>query len=279
VPTKSKSADELRRKAQWVLKADPGHAAHLADTGIDIVALGNNHAMDYGVSGLDQMKKELNRRSLLHTGAGDRDSAYRAAVYTSKRARVGMVSALAFMTRQAQAKCSPASSTEAGVATLSFGGVIGSSARSELARWVANERRKCDLLVVGVHWGIEKQTLPTPYQVALGRALVDAGADVVWGHHPHVLQGAELYRGKPIFYSLGNLISPLGGPTSLVRLTYQNGKFSNAEWHPARIQLGRTVLASGNDRFEAFNAISKLCRELAKRYPNKQSQPLAPQAG
>ncbi len=65
--------------------------------------------------------------------------------------------------------------------------------------------------------------MPTSYQVELAHDFIDAGADVVWGHHPHVLQGAELYHGHPILYSMGNLVSPtpaVGGP---IKLTVSTG--------------------------------------------------------
>ena len=67
-------------------------------------------------------------------------------------------------------------------------------------------REQCDYLVVYVHWGIERSERPEDYQRSLGKQYIDAGADVVIGSHPHVLQGVEYYKGKPIVYSLGNFI-------------------------------------------------------------------------
>ncbi|HAZ64828.1 MAG TPA: capsular biosynthesis protein, partial [Armatimonadetes bacterium] len=63
-----------------------------------------------------------------------------------------------------------------------------------------------DCLVVSLHWGQEYQARPSARQQRLGRAAIDAGADLVLGHHPHVAQPIETYRGKPIVYSLGNAI-------------------------------------------------------------------------
>ncbi len=67
---------------------------------------------------------------------------------------------------------------------------------------------QCDLLVVSLHWGVEGASYPSPRQIRLGRQLVDAGASVVLGHHPHVVQGIERYRGGLIAYSLGNFQFP-----------------------------------------------------------------------
>jgi len=63
-----------------------------------------------------------------------------------------------------------------------------------------------DLTIVNVHWGTEKKSAPNPYQIEMAHRLIDLGADLVLGHHPHVLQGLELYRGKLIAYSMGNYI-------------------------------------------------------------------------
>ena len=67
-------------------------------------------------------------------------------------------------------------------------------------------RSQCDYLVVYVHWGIERKETPEDYQRSLGKQYIDAGADIVIGSHPHVLQGVEYYKGKPVVYSLGNFI-------------------------------------------------------------------------
>ena len=71
---------------------------------------------------------------------------------------------------------------------------------------IKTARGQCDYLVVYVHWGVERETEPKDYQRAMGRQYIDAGADLVIGSHPHVLQGIEYYKGKPIFYSLGNFV-------------------------------------------------------------------------
>jgi len=65
-------------------------------------------------------------------------------------------------------------------------------------------REEVDVVVMACHWGISGSTKIADYQQIVGRAAIDAGADIVFGHHPHVIQGVELYRGKPIFFSLGN---------------------------------------------------------------------------
>ncbi|WP_425290081.1 CapA family protein, partial [Shewanella algae] len=84
-----------------------------------------------------------------------------------------------------------------------------------------------------------RQTVPTDYQVSLAHAWIDAGADVVWGHHPHVLQGTEIYKGRPILYSMGNLVSSLGAKTGLALLTFDNKKFLGLRGVPCVISGGK----------------------------------------
>lgn len=67
-------------------------------------------------------------------------------------------------------------------------------------------RAQADLVILSCHWGVSSREEPVDYQREIARAAIDAGADMVFGHHPHVVQGAEVYRGKPVFYSLGNFV-------------------------------------------------------------------------
>jgi len=76
----------------------------------------------------------------------------------------------------------------------------------EVLSVIRGERPACDVLLVFMHWGWEMEEAPRPAQRKYARQLVDAGADVILGAHPHVLQGVETIRGRPVFYSLGNFV-------------------------------------------------------------------------
>jgi poly-gamma-glutamate capsule biosynthesis protein CapA/YwtB (metallophosphatase superfamily) len=274
--TPNKSAAEVQARNQFILKADPGHAPGIAATGIDLVSLGNNHCMDYRAAGLAQMQALLTKNHVGYAGAGaTRPLALAPVVYVAADGRrIGLISALAFVGGGALGHCTPAREKSAGVATFSFGGVIDKKAQDELAAMFAQAKTQCDLLVVGLHWGIERQTLPTSYQVTLGRACIDAGADVVWGNHPHVLQGAELYKGKPILYSMGNLISSKGGSTGVVKLVYEAGQFSRAQFFPLEISGDRVVPVTGPTAKAAVNSYKGLCDLLQRRYRSTDSKSL-----
>jgi poly-gamma-glutamate synthesis protein (capsule biosynthesis protein) len=274
-PTRAKTAEEIRRRDQFILRADPGHGAFLGKAGFDLLSLGNNHAMDYGAEGLREMRAVLLEAGIEATGAGDNavDAQATAVKVLPDGTRVGLISAMAFVTAPALRKTSPATRSAAGVNVFSFGGVIGDVARAKLARLVTQAKESCDFLVVALHWGTERKTLPNPYQVELGRALVDAGADVVWGHHPHVLQGAELYRGKPILYSMGNLISPLGGETGLIEMSGLD-KRARFAFFPAAIGRGRVTWMTGRRAEQARKRFRELCSLLVRRHPNPRSRAL-----
>src|SRR5205814_10411794 len=134
--------------------------------------------------------------------------------------RVGMLSYLAFQTAGGRGKCTPATADSPGVAAVVLN-------KDDIESIVHSNKTMCDFLSVALHWGIERQRAPTPYQVSLGRAFIDAGADLVIGSHPHVLQGAEIYRGKPILYSMGNLVSVLPSSTGLIQLTFTGKHLQN----------------------------------------------------
>lgn len=273
--TVRKTKEELKRRDQFILKADPQHAPFFAKAGFDMAALANNHAMDYGWEGLEQTMGLLDGQRIGYSGGGAnlRDAMRPAIRVLPDGTRVGLVSAMAFMTAGALWKITPATEKTPGVSTLSFGGTIGKEAEQWLSNYVQDARKGCDLLVVAVHWGTERKSLPNPYQVSLGRALVDAGADIVWGHHPHVLQGAELYRGKPILYSMGNLISALPGDTGLIQMTGK-GRSRTFSFIPARISGGTVSRLSTKQVPAAQKRFSVLCQALVKRFPHKKSKPL-----
>jgi poly-gamma-glutamate synthesis protein (capsule biosynthesis protein) len=212
----------------------------------------------------------LDEAAIHHSGAGATlEMAKRAANYSS----VSLVSALAFMGTAAIKKLTPATSDTAGIHALIFGGVLNKKNREYLKSWIA-AMPDDGIKVVALHWGIEKQTIPTPYQVSLARACIDAGADIVWGHHPHVLQGAELYKGKPILYSMGNLISRKEGPTGLVRLYYVDEKLQGFRFLPLDIKGMRVAPVAEKSVKSRLAEYKKLSAAIQKRFPNKFSRAL-----
>jgi poly-gamma-glutamate capsule biosynthesis protein CapA/YwtB (metallophosphatase superfamily) len=102
---------------------------------------------------------------------------------------------------------------------------------------------QADLVFVAIHWGEELDTKPRPDDVARAHALVEAGADAVFGHHAHRLQPLEFYKGRPIAYGLGNFVWPSSGPTAVAEVRVSPDGSIDACLLPARIGAGRPTLA------------------------------------
>ncbi len=269
--TPYKTAAEIKARTQYILKADPEHILGIKNAGLHLVSLANNHVMDYGAEGLNQMIGLLTKHNILYTGAGPTLSEAKEVV---SKDNVALLSAQAFMNTGSMTKLGPATDKKPGLHALFFNASINKTTREYLKDWISGQRQGKEIIVVALHWGIEKQTVPTPYQVNLGRACIDAGADVVWGHHPHVLQGAELYKGKPILYSMGNLISRKEGPTGLVRLYYEDSKFKQFRFLPLTI-AGMKVKPVAEKQVPARQqAFKRLSEAIQKKYPNKESKAL-----
>ena len=273
--TRRKSAKELLRKDQWILKANPGHAEFLAFSGIGAVSLANNHAMDYGTAGLNQMTSLLDRYHIYHAGAAENaDEAMKCTVAIAKNKKsVSLLSVMGFQTTAALLKTTPATLNSAGIGVLNVHGRMDAQFKAKLKGWIGKAKIASDFVVVGIHWGVERKTIPTPYQVQLGRALIDAGADVVWGNHPHVLQGAEMYRGKLIIYSMGNMISNLPAKGGFIKDVIDDEGHQRVFFVPTEIRGGHILTPEGASRGVATSEMKELCQLLMKRYPSPVSTP------
>lgn len=175
---------------QFVFKMDPRLVGSLVAGGIDIVTLANNHVFDYGVQGLRDTLQALDQAGVAHVGAGMSLREARRPVFRDIKGR-----RVAFL---AYGNYSAAEPGKPGVAYRY---------RKHVARDVRKAKAHgADIVVVNFHWGIELAPEPQESDRTLAYLAVDSGADVVIGHHPHVVQPIEFYRGKLIAFSLGNFI-------------------------------------------------------------------------
>lgn len=180
---------------QFTFRVDPSYVKILQGMGIDIVTLANNHALDYGTEALSDTFQTLDGAGIAYVGAGDSKERAARAYVTEMGGRIfGFLAASRVIpevgwnidNRQPGLLCTYDSAA--------------------LCQAIRKAKETCDYVAVYVHWGIERENMPQDYQRQLGKAYIDAGADIVIGSHPHVLQGIEYYNGKPIVYSLGNYI-------------------------------------------------------------------------
>ncbi len=171
----------------------PDYARALPEAGIDVVNIANNHIHDYGDEGLFDTISYLDSLGVLHVGAGrNRAEARKPVVLRLKGQRIG------FLGYYGGGEAPAAQDSQPGVAPRNLA-VITEDIR-------ALREDSVDYVVVMLHWGTEKAEFPDRGQQAFAHGIIDAGADAVIGHHPHVLQGIERYGKGVIVYSLGNFV-------------------------------------------------------------------------
>ncbi len=157
------------KKAEFLFKGDPEFVKILTGSSVEECNLANNHILDYGVDGLKETAKVLEDAGIGYSG-------FTEVRYTKiKGVRVGLM-----------------------------GFTWWSGDRKKIPDAVAEARENCDLLIVSMHWGTEYEYGQSEPQKELAHRIIDAGADLLIGNHPHVFQGIERYKGKYIAYSLGN---------------------------------------------------------------------------
>ena len=224
---------------EFVFRCDPSSLEVMAEAGVDVVSLANNHSRDHGAAALLDGIGQLGAAGLTPVGAGeDVDAASRPAL------------------------------VEVGgwkVAVLGFGGVVptpdwiaaddhpgmadGDSIES-MAAAVEAADDAADLVVVTIHWGAERDTRPRPEDRARAEALIRAGADVVFGHHAHRLQPLETVEDVPVAWGLGNFVWPAVSPeaaaTAVARVVVEPDGTVEACLIPAEISSqGRPELIAG----------------------------------
>jgi len=179
----------------FVYKSSPDAVPAMKEAGIDAVNLANNHSMDQGVEGLLDTIAALDEHQIAYLGAGaDAKRAY-APVYVERN---GIRIALLGFSRVIPEVSWYAGKAQPGLAA-SYDPTLATQA-------IQDAKKDADLVIVIAHWGKEKVDFPVDHQKTLARAYIDAGADLIVGGHPHVLQGFEQYQGKWIAYSMGNFI-------------------------------------------------------------------------
>lgn len=181
-------------------------------SGIKIVSFANNHVFDQGYAGFNETLGHLREQELPFTGAGlDAQSAWNPVVVEKNGIKVGWLG----MTRWLNGGRNPEKDSEPHVAFFPYpddsGGAPGREEAGVLEA-IKSAREQCDFLIVSIHWGIEYAPAPNPKDVDFAHDFLEAGAGLIIGHHPHVLQPIETYltqdkRNAVIVYSLGNFIS------------------------------------------------------------------------
>lgn len=227
--------------------------------GLDACGLANNHSMNYGPEGLLRTVELLDGAGIAHAGGGrDYDEAHRPGIVERKGNRVAFLSySSVFVPPFAATK------ERGGIATVSVETAYQPQPRlsevpgsppiirtfpdpgdaAAMAEDVRKAKQAADVVVISWHWGLSPATggagEMVPYQQEMAHAAIDAGADLVIGHHPHMLHPIEVYKGKTIFYSLGNFAFDLfygrKQTTALARCVIRGGAIQEVGYIPAFI--------------------------------------------
>lgn len=222
----------------FIFNGKPEYAEILAKGSVELVNLANNHTGDFGVEGARQTLEAVQKAGVGGFGNGRID---RRVIKGIEVVNIGHM-----------------------------GG--GEGVRERVVKDVKKHKRDDNLVIVSFHWGVEGSNVPVGEQRQMARAVLDAGANLVLGHHPHVLQGIETYKGKHIVYSLGNFV--FGGhsnPADKDSMIYQevfsrvDGKVVSNENRvlPVRISSVTThndfkpVLLEGEERERVLGRVKK----------------------
>lgn len=238
----------------FTFRGPPDGLPPMRDAGVDVVSQANNHCRDYGGAALMDTLGYLDTYGVKHCGAGGDDAAAHApALMNAGGLRV------AFLAYDDIGYAGwPAGAGYPGDASAADSGRI--------ANEVAAAKVHADVVVVSFHWGTERKYTPDQRQVDLAHLAVDSGADIILGHHPHVVQGFEIYRGKLVAYSLGNFVfspgSAEGHYTILTKLTCDAQGYRSAKIYPVYIENGRPYVVTGAAADSRLGQVAALSNAL-----------------
>ncbi len=233
----------------FVFRAPPSAAETIAAGGVSVANLANNHANDYGPDALMDTIELLEAAGVATVGAGSNaDEAYQYRLLSAGNGvRVAFVGASMIVP----------SGFAAGTTTP---GIASAHSPARVLDTVRAAAAEADAVIVAVHWGIERDTCPSNEQRLLARQLLEAGADAIIGHHPHVLQPVELAGSKLVAYSLGNFIwhvrSGVLGETGIIQIDFDGDEVVTWEFHPHVLDAnGVPTPADSGERVERIRDI------------------------
>jgi gamma-polyglutamate biosynthesis protein CapA len=207
---------------KYSFRMKPEVAEALSNTNIKIVNLANNHIFDYGKIAFEDTLKNLEKNNINYFG-----NSYEPLIIEKEGVKIGFLGFSDFL------KHLEVRENKIGIAVVN----------NNLSELIKKTKEKVDILIVSFHWGEEYQELANERQRKLAKIAIDSGADLVIGHHPHVIQDIEKYKDKFIFYSLGNFIfdqnfskeTMIGGGVEVYIKTQTNADYTQTNADPAPI--------------------------------------------
>ena len=247
---------------EFHFRSDPKNVRVLSEAGINLVSLAHNHVLDFGIDALEDTLKVLDKSSIKHAGAGlGFAEAKRPAVLNIFGERVGMI---AFTDNQPEWE---SSKHRPGIFYVPID--LNDVRTKKLLDLIEITKREVDLLVVSAHWGPNWGYEPPAEHVPFAHAMMDAGADIVFGHSGHVFRGIEIYNQRLILYCAGNFIDDYAvdriernDQSCVYVVDIPHGKINRLSIYPTMTENFRARFARDYERLE----ITDKMKELSAKY-------------
>lgn len=246
---------------QFNFRSDPNNLKAMKEAGIDVLALANNHTLDYGYEGLLDTLSYLDKNDIKRAGGGkNKQEAIEGVIIEKNGLKIGVLS---FSRVVPDVKW---------YATDKRPGIVGAYDPhiNEVIVRIEEMKKETDIVILSIHWGVELSATPRKQEMDLGKKLIDAGADIIMGHHPHVLQGVEIYKGKPIFYSLGNFVfgtkNELTSNTMIGQINFIDKDIDNIKIIPCSIIGGRPIPIIDDKRIEKIKYINTISKDFNTKF-------------
>lgn len=265
ITSRTHSLTDIKQGGKYVLKNEVDSIKGLEYAGFNLFSLANNHILDYYAEGLYDTQALLKEYKMAFSGAGkNTEEAKKPAIIEKKGVKIGLLS----YTDMAEVtyKGNPplrfiAGENKAGVAKRPI--KFDDSIKSEIEKL----RKEVDILMVSLHWGYEESFEIWDSQVEFAHNLIDNGVDVILGHHAHQFQGIEIYKGKPVFYSLGNFIFDQNDPENqeafIMNMEFKDNVLVSLEGIPVRtIDKIQVVPQKGEKAKNILEREISLCKQL-----------------
>lgn len=252
----------LSKDHKIILKAAPQSIDALKTAGFNVLSIANNHMMDYYEKGMLDTINILNKNKIANCGGGKNlEAARKPAIIEKNGLKYGVL-----------AYTDMAEYTYVGNPNISY---AAGRAKSGVAprklelilEDIAKIRPEVDILAVSLHWGVEESFDIPASQTEFAHKLIDAGADVILGHHPHQFQGIEIYKGKPVIYSMGNFLFDQNDPENqesfILDMQYSGKQLQSFSAIPVRtLEKHHVAVQTGSSAVSLLEREASLSRKL-----------------
>jgi len=248
---------------KYCFRADSSFIEGVVNAGFDIISIANNHTLDWDRSGFTSTQDLLLKNGLYPVGGGKNQKEARSPTIVTinglKFAFFAFMDMLPDAIIYLEDKPGPAYATT-----------------EEIVREIEKIRDKVDFIIVSFHWGIEFNRYPRIDHIKKAHKIIDAGADIILGHHPHVLQSVEVYKKRPIIYSLGNFVFDQHElherQSAIFECVFEKGNVDSISFIPVILEKSCPRIAEKREGKKIMNTIIEISNEFGTRFCEKKDK-------